>query len=100
MALSLLLFAGLDLGFPSLCRAEAILPASSHTEDASVDEHGPAPTAPKQGPDDCFCCCTHVRPQPNTRGMGPLAELGENLLTSPPSEPELRATSLFHPPRL
>lgn len=100
VALSLLLFAGLDLGVPSLCRAESILPSPSHTDDPSIDEHGPAPASPKQGPDDCFCCCTHVRPQPITRGIGPLAELGENLLIRLPLEPELRATPLFHPPRL
>lgn len=101
VALGLLFFAGLDLGFPSLCQAESVLPSTSHSDASSLDEHGPEPTAPKQGPEeDCFCCCVHIRPQPVTRGVASLIRLGEKLVTRPSFKPEFRVGTLFHPPKL
>lgn len=100
VAVSFLLFAGLDLGIPSLCQAESILPLSADADKQSPGQHDPKPATPEQGPEeDCFCCCAHIRPRPVTRGMEPLAELSESPAVRPPSEPALRATSLFHPPR-
>ena len=99
-ALSLLLVAGLDLAFPSLCQAESALPAAAHSEDAALEHRQPEPVAPVQGPEeDCFCCCVHIRPQPVTRGIESLAKVGDRLMPGQSLEPELRAQALFHPPR-
>ena len=100
VALSLLLIAGLDLAFPSLCQAESALPSATHSEDAGLEHRQPEPDAPAQGPEeDCFCCCVHIRPQPITRGIEPLAKFGDRLMPGELLAPELRAQALFHPPR-
>lgn len=101
VSLSLLLFAGFCLQFPSLCQAAWALPSSSSDAAASLDERGPEPAVPEEGPeDDCFCCCVHVRPQPITRGIEPLANVSNGLIARPSLEPKVRAQSFFHPPRL
>lgn len=99
VALGLLLFAGIDLAFPSLCRAESAVPASSHSDAAALQEHQPEPDAPVQGPDDCFCCCVHVYPEPATRGIASLAELSEEVDARRAFEPDPSVGVPFHPPR-
>ena len=100
VAVNLLLFAGLDLGVPSLCQAESALPLASHAGEGSLDNHDPEPAAPEPAhEEDCFCCCTHVRPRPITRGIEALTQIGEDPLVYLRLEPEQRATSLFHPPK-
>jgi hypothetical protein len=100
VALSLLLLAGLDLGFPSLCQAESALPIATHTDDASFGEQQPEPAAPEPGSEeDCFCCCVHIRPQPITRGIEALSDVRGLQPAKPSLEPEVRVQSLFHPPR-
>jgi hypothetical protein len=100
VALTLLLLAGLDLAFPSICQAESALPSATHTDDASVGEQQPEPAAPERSSEeDCFCCCVHIRPQPITRGIEALANVRGLQPAKPSLEPELRAQALFHPPR-
>lgn len=100
VATGLLLLASADLGLPSVCRTDdAPLPATE-SQAQEIDQHGPKSSVPEPMPeDDCFCCCAHIRPQPITRGCETLVPLNERLGLSAPTEPEIRTSILFHPPR-
>ena len=99
VAVNLLLYTALCLGIPSVCQSES-LPIASNLAEQALLEHSPEPAQPEPPhEEDCFCCCTHLRPQPITRGIEELAPIGEGPRLSPQLKPEQRANSLYHPPR-
>lgn len=100
IAIGLLLMAGADLGLPSICRTDSAPLPETQSEQQTFEQDSSEPQAPAPLPvDDCFCCCAHIKPQPIVRGVERLVLLEEHLGLFAPAEPEIRTSSLFHPPR-
>lgn len=90
-----LLFVLLDLTVPGFCRTDEI-PArvpQTATDDAGSSEE-PHPAAP----DDCFCCCVHIKAEPHfvlPQTLASVERIDPIGAPSAHSDPQL----LFHPPR-
>lgn len=100
----LLLFAAVDVGFPSLCRAEALVPASQDSFAAAspleVCAHNLPDSQPQsQDEGDCFCCSTHIAPRAHMV-MQAQSEIVLPLVELSPQDPSSGMTPLpYHPPR-
>jgi hypothetical protein len=87
-AITLLLLAGADLAFPSLCSAERI------------PQLYPVTVAdPPAGEEDCFCCCPHIRPQAIIQAVEGLQPLSERKESGALPVPDIRPHKIFHPPK-
>ena len=101
----LLLFAAVDVGLPSLCRAEALFAVNQKSITAAPAKQlwsvskPPSSLHLSQDEGDCFCCCTHIAPslhlviQVHPELVSPLVEL-------PSRNPSSGMRPLpYHPPR-
>ena len=117
IALLFLIYTGMDLASPDLCRGETLgdgrlglvaITQPALTRDASssvarIDASDNQPTNdPSDQPhddDDCFCCCTHVLPGTVVASIGvtdlvsPMTNFEPHSVSSPP------LARAFHPPR-
>lgn len=116
IAILFLVYTGLDLSMPQLCREEmgnrTMAQTAASTEDNSVDATRPfsaalgtedyeenLPSEPPHSEEDCFCCCAHVLPG-SAAALVAAPELATSFaprqdsgLLSPPLK------SPYHPPR-
>ena len=97
----LLLLVGLDLGIPSLCSAESV-PAFGPPQEVGwspISSNPSTPAAPVLGEEDCFCCCSHVKPAPNVLVTAGFTLVDKSSPATPRLTPPQRATLIFHPPK-
>lgn len=98
-AISILLWAVVDMSVPSLCEADGGFIPSSSPQHASVSVDGDKNSQPTPvQEDDCFCCCAHISP---TRHFEFAAVgLSEQFVPVTPEQRLLEfAESHYHPPR-
>lgn len=99
VTLGLLLYALLDLTVPGLCHEVGAVQAPSAASIGSNPAPGDAfPSIPGAEDDDCFCCCSHIRPAlPQSVGIDfPAVTLSVALASLVPS---LNRTPTHQPPR-
>ena len=99
IALFLLLWTAMDLCIPSLCRAEDVnselrgIQITAQKQDAQASQ-----TSVFHDDDDCFCCCSHIRPSAHFAMSAALLSV-QFTSTIHYHQIDRYPRSLFHPPR-
>lgn len=100
-AIILLLMVCVDLAVPSLCAAESV-PVFGPPQQVGwspVSSDPAAPVAPVLGEEDCFCCCSHIKPAAKVLVTAGFAVAEESPAQTPQLAPLQLATLIFHPPK-
>ncbi|MCM2316880.1 MAG: hypothetical protein NDJ92_17165 [Thermoanaerobaculia bacterium] len=100
-AVFLLSITTLDLALPQFCEEDfgPLLTGRTDVIDAGSAADPGTPEQPA-GPEDCFCCCSHLEPAAQGAELAslmPVSVLDANLPSDVPPSP---SPSLYRPPRL
>jgi hypothetical protein len=100
-AVFLLSLTALDLALPQFCEEDFGPLMAGRTEIIDVGSSSD-PGTPEQpaGPEDCFCCCSHLEPAAQGAELAslmPVSVLGLHLPSDAPPSP---SRILYRPPRL
>lgn len=100
-AVVLLALTTLDLALPQLCEGD-LGPLMAGRADFIDAGHSADPGSPEQpaGPEDCFCCCSHLEPAAQEATLASLMPVCGLHPHRSPDTPPSPLRILYRPPRL
>lgn len=100
-AVFLLSLTALDLALPQLCEGDSGPLMAGRADFIDVGRSAD-PDSPEQsaGPEDCFCCCSHLEPAAQEAELASLMPVSVLDLHLPSDAPPSPLRMLYRPPRL